>query len=1114
MPANLFRFALVALAIAPNTAPAQKEFGFDNRKSSGQPYLKPAETVARMKVADGFEVKLFAGEPMVVNPIAFTVDERGRVWVVECFEYPSRTPPGKMPRDRIVILEDTDGNGVADRRTVFAEGRDFPERFDLASGIEVGHGGVFVGAPPYLWFIENNGDRPGTFKKLLGGFGSQDTHETLNTFQWGPDGWLYGLHGIFTQSKVAVTGTNAPPVELNAGLWRFNPRTAIFEVVAEGTSNPWGWDFRNSDGQAIAACCVIPHLFHLVPGGNYKRQSGQGLNPYAYGQINEICDHTFHKESGWAHAGLLSLDTPLMPPEYRDSVIFGSIHGCSIKRNVLRSHGSTYIASRADDFLVSGDKNVRPINLRWGPNGEILLIDWHDKNPCHQAAAGSWDYERGRIYRVVQKGKVSMRAADLGALTPSELVRRLGDPNPYVTRTALRLLDERRGQHSIQVKDALAAARHPLWLQRFDLFGEAEAMRALDSAFDNIRTPSAKDAIVRAEAIRAIGNWKKLPPQVLSELVQRAKTDRAPEVRRELASLAVRHAKSSGVGVLTHALMRHVEDTSDPAIPHLLWLAYEPQLAAEPARELDWLAANASGNRLLTDTIVPRSTRRLVAGGNASDLARVIDFLNRVEDLPTRRRGLEGLTEGLKGRTIDPPANWAGVRDKLTADADERVRSLTASLAVNFRDRRATEAALSAIGNSSRTSADRCDAARTLGLARPPEALRPLIAEVRAGTDLAVRLEACRALAGYDGPEVPTLLANWPAYPAAIKAELVTLLSCRKSWAKELIAAVAAGRVERTGVSAGTAVRMRAFKDAALNAALEANWGKLRDTPAELVKLIDTMRDELDKAPASFTKGRAVFDANCAKCHQFEGRGFTVGPALDGAGRDVEYLLVNVLDPNRAVGAPYFVRQVLLKNGRLEQGLLNAEDAQSITLKGENDVLKVIAKADATSIEVSDRSVMPEGLAYSMTTQDFRDLVRYLTASPSVADWNVSAVLSSPTEKPPTGRRVRLGASGRLVIRTEGKSGYAYATTTLSSAALLKTRLLLGSNATLRVWVDGKVVYVGKPGDSARLDQAAASVELGKGEHTLVVELAVGSSPATLFARLLDPDRKLAFADQ
>src|SRR5881275_2119200 len=201
----------VALVLAvASSAFAQKEFGFDNAKSSGQPYLKPDESVARMKVADGFEVKLFAAEPQLVNPIAMTVDEKGRVWVVECFEYPKRTAKGKMPRDRIKILESTKGDGVYDKVTIFAEGKDFPVPFDLASGIEVGNGGVYLGAPPYLWFIENKNDKPGKFEILLKGFGSQDTHETLNTFQWGPDGWLYGLHGIFTNSEVSVVNDPSP----------------------------------------------------------------------------------------------------------------------------------------------------------------------------------------------------------------------------------------------------------------------------------------------------------------------------------------------------------------------------------------------------------------------------------------------------------------------------------------------------------------------------------------------------------------------------------------------------------------------------------------------------------------------------------------------------------------------------------------------------------------------------------------------------------------------------------------------------------------------------------------------------------------------------------------
>src|SRR5262245_18408195 len=213
-------FLAAFVLIIPSAVFAQREFGFDNTKPSGQPYLKPEESVMRMKVADGFEVHLAAAEPNVINPIAFTLDEKGRIWVVECFEYPKRTSKGKMPRDRIKILESTKGDGVYDMVTVFAEGKDFPAPFDLASGIEVGNGGVYLGAPPYLWFIENKNDKPGKFEILLKGFGSQDTHETLNTFQWGPDGWLYGLHGVFVYSGVTAVLADGPAARMDAEIWR------------------------------------------------------------------------------------------------------------------------------------------------------------------------------------------------------------------------------------------------------------------------------------------------------------------------------------------------------------------------------------------------------------------------------------------------------------------------------------------------------------------------------------------------------------------------------------------------------------------------------------------------------------------------------------------------------------------------------------------------------------------------------------------------------------------------------------------------------------------------------------------------------------------------------
>jgi putative membrane-bound dehydrogenase-like protein len=1122
--------ALFTLCAAP--AAAQKEFGFDNRKSSGQPYLKPEESVKRMKVADGFEVKLFAAEPMVVNPIAMTVDEKGRVWVIECFEYPKRTAKGKMPRDRIVILEDTDGDGVADKRTVFAEGKDFPVPFDMASGLEVGNGGVYVGAPPYLFFVENKNDRPGKFEILLKGFGSQDTHETLNTFQWGPDGRLYGMQGVFTHSEVKPEQADGPTTRLNAGVWRYDTRAKQFETFAEGTSNPWGMDYRNTDGQFILCCCVIPHLFHISPGGTYKRQAGQSFNPYAYGYINEICDHTFHKESGWAHAGLISLDTPLMPKEYRDSVIFGSIHGCSIKRNVLRKNGSTYVASRADDFLQSGDKNFRPINLRWGPNGEIYCIDWHDQNPCSQADPNSWDYEHGRVFRIQTKGLTTKKAEDLGALPAGELIKLMVDKNPWRARTAARLLAERRKELTDRdVNNMRGQATYFLLPALWALHATGHLDEKLSAGFlEQFKSEERNEPVLRGWVIRLLSESGPLSEGMLKRLTALAAAERSAPVRLELASAARRLGKAQDVGPLLRALLGHKEDAKDPVIPQILWLAYEPKLTATKA-ELDWLKDNAAGNPLVTDTIVPRTMRRLVATGRAEDLAACVAFIGSLKDTSVRLRALGGLAQALENRQVDPPAGWKAVSEELLKDKDGEVQRLARHLAVNFQDPEAIRRALAVARDTKRPLGERVEAVHDLALTHRDFALKPLLEMVAGEGNAEVRAEAVRALSTYDSPEaiktIPgSVLAGWKGYPPEVRTDAVNLLAGRKDWAKQLLAAVGDKRVARTDLQNNAILRIRALKDKGLNADIERVWGVVRDTPAEINALIDKMRVQIDEGRPSFARGQQVFENTCGKCHKFEGKGHDVGPVLDGAGRDIEYLLINVLDPNRVVGAPYFTRLVTLKSGRVESGLLAAEDETSVTLKGENDALKVIQRKDIDEITVSQKSVMPEGLANNMKPAEFRDLVRFVMTNPFLTE----VVVTGPVDpKHPNAGDVKalvrdvgfdrtrpvVGDHGRILLPAPKGDGEAVAAVEaeVTAPAAMKTKLLIGAGVPVEAWVNGQRVYEGRPGDGRGPDQAGVDVELKEGANVILFKATYKGGKEALYARLLDPNRKLRYPE-
>src|SRR5580765_1209959 len=234
------------------------------------PALPAAEAQKKFVLPQGFEARLFAAEPDVVNPVAMTWDARGRLWVVELYEYPLGAPAGAKPRDCIKILEDTDADGKADKVTVFADG------LNLATGILLGNGGVYIGqAPDFLFLQDTDGDDKADKRTVLKtGFGLEDRHELLNGFTWGPDGWLYMTHGVFTRSKVKnPNDPNDDGVLLTAAVARYHPRTKKFEVFAEGTSNPWGVDFDRA-GNAFVSACVIDHLFHLAPAGIYVRQAG------------------------------------------------------------------------------------------------------------------------------------------------------------------------------------------------------------------------------------------------------------------------------------------------------------------------------------------------------------------------------------------------------------------------------------------------------------------------------------------------------------------------------------------------------------------------------------------------------------------------------------------------------------------------------------------------------------------------------------------------------------------------------------------------------------------------------------------------------------------------
>ena len=388
------------------------------REGREERFLTPDQAVSAMTMVPGYSVNAWAAEPMIVQPMAFCWDDRGRLWVAENLDYETRGRGfSNAGNSRILILEDTNRDGVADSRKVFMEGIVFP------SAIAVGFDGVFVGAPPNLLFVpDRDGDDKADMADIevrLTGWGIRDRHEVVNSLHWGPDGWLYGLQGLFTSSKIrkpAGKGRLFKPgepfpedilegdgVEINGGVWRYHPTKDRFEVVAHGFSNPWGIDY-DAKGQLLISACVIPHLWHVIPGGVYQRQGGQHFNPYVYGDIQTIADHR-HRS---AHGGARVYQSDAFPDSQQGRLFMANIHEHAVLSDVLTRKGSGFTARHGEDFLLANNAQWVGFSLEIGPEGALYVLDWHDADIC---GADVLNKETGRIFRIMPKQSAAERVA-------------------------------------------------------------------------------------------------------------------------------------------------------------------------------------------------------------------------------------------------------------------------------------------------------------------------------------------------------------------------------------------------------------------------------------------------------------------------------------------------------------------------------------------------------------------------------------------------------------------------------------------------------------------------------------------------------------------------------
>jgi putative membrane-bound dehydrogenase-like protein len=1024
--------------------------------------LSPQEAAKQMTVPPGFKASLVAGEPLVHQPVAFTFDSRGRIWVAEAYTYPNRAKEGEG-KDKIVILEDRDGDGYHETRKVFIEG------LNLVSGLELGFGGVWVGAAPYLMFIpDRDGDdvpdaedrrlgtiaRPqsasdanqtneGTGKSahptlqfpkdvpagatvLLDGFGWQDTHETLNAFIWGPDGWLYGCHGVFTHSKVGKPGTeDKDRTPMNAAVWRYHPTKHAFEIFANGASNQWGVDF-NEHGHVFITACVIPHLYHVIQGARYQRQGGQHFNPYTFDDIKTIADHAHYigniRDHAWwghephsptdtlaaggghAHAGAMIYLGDNFPPQYRNTIFMSNIHGNRVNQDILVRKGSGYVGKHGKDLLIANDRWFRGINLKTGPDGSVYVIDWYDKNACHRTNSEIWDRTNGRIYNVRYVGgesRVESRESrgkpvgDLYSLSNAELVNLQASNSEWHVRMARRIIEERASNDRfddasiqpvldlarmrLQEKTASRDALRLLWT--LHAIKEASGYGGLERRLSQLllQALNSNNEVLRSWAITLELEDGRASAEFQQALRSAAQIDESPLVRLSTASALLRLPHDLRWPI-AEALLAHAEDADDQNLPLMYWYGIEPLVAADPERALE--LANKSKIPKVANFIIRR----------AASEERSLDAVIKV--LPTahpegQQVVLNEVLAAFEGRVnLTAPESWKPAYDVLAKSDNGAIRDKADQIAVIFGDQRVLPKMRELLVNADGKAPleKRQQALDILLRGRDKDAVASFQAIV---SDTALRGAAIRALSGYDDAKTPSVvLAQYAKLTEAEKRDAINTLCTRPSYAAALLDSIEKEEIPRTDLHAYNVQSLLRFNDEKLQARIKSVWGEFRATAKDKQELIAKHKANLTPARVKngdLSNGRRLFAKTCQNCHTLFGEGQKVGPDITGSNRaNLDYILENMVDPSAIVGKDYRATIIETKDGRVVNGLITKETDSAVTLRTLNDTL-VIAKSDIEDRKLSDLSLMPEGQLNQLTPNEIRDLVAYLASPTQVA---------------------------------------------------------------------------------------------------------------------------------
>jgi putative membrane-bound dehydrogenase-like protein len=1131
--------ATALLALLPAVAGAQKTFIPET-----VPTEPPDPEVERrsFKVADGFEVNLWAADPMIAKPIQINWDAQGRMWVASSAMYP-QIKPGEAPSDQVVVLEDTDDDGKADKSTVFADGLLIP------TGVEPGDGGAYVANSTELIHLKDtDGDLKADERRImLTGFGTEDTHHIIHTFRWGLDGRMYINQSIYIHSHVETP--HGVKRLMGSGIWRYRPETVEFDVFGRGMVNPWGHAFDRW-GQSFATDGAGGDgIYYAFPGAAYQTaKSWTGTQ-----DMERVL--TGMNPGSPKYCGLEIVSGRHLPDDWQYNAVTNDFRANRVVRYQLVDENGTFVSKQMPDVITSTDVAFRPIDVKMGPDGAIYIADWYNPIINH----GEVDFRdprrdkaHGRIWRVSAKGRATLPKPKLVGAPVADVLEQLKSPEGWTRHQAKLVL---RSLGAKEVVPALGA-----WLKKLDRKDanyEHQRVEAL-WAYQTLDTPEpellnallrSKTPQARAAATRVVPDWASRLPNPLELLAVQA-VDENTRVRIEAVRSLARIPLPQAFEIAMTALDNRPEGPIDPHLEYALWTtANEMKSVWMPAFQSGRLRFNENPEHLAYALQAVKSpealgalVRQLRAGqippaaradvfeliasvGGPGEAGAVFEIATADNaDPATTASALSALDRGIRMRNVQPADADAGRLGRLVTSADENVRAAAMRLAGAWRAADVRGELMKAAEASDTPPVVRQSAIGALADWGPESAgfLRKLDAEDR---PFAVRAMAVVGLAQLDLDDAASrgaeLLATAPA--DADPAVLMAAFLQREGGGEALGAALKDKKVNADVAKLGLRYVNATGRDnpaltQPLREAAGLGTGTAVMTPDQLAA---TMREVQEKGDAA--RGELVFrrsDTSCFQCHGIGGAGGQLAPDLRaiGASSPLDYLIESITDPNKAIKDGYQSVVIATKKGEVFSGIKVAEDDKQVILRDALNDRIVIAR-DSVRRERAGGSLMPVGLHDTLTRGEFLDLVRFMSElgkpgkygpdpAPLVRRWRVldpkaterlaadpAALLSPEASRALPWVPAYSMVSGVLPADALAAKGQivAFAQAGLDVTAPGVIGLHVGDPAGVSLWVNGKPVEVTRD---------VVEVELPRGVHTLTFKLDLAQRGADQGLRL------------